>query len=469
MQERPQDAPSREGKIRHTVFSALKLVTLGVLTLLLLIPVASLLGLVRERQSRESEVHREIAGVWGEQQILGAAILTLPLRKPVGDGFITWERHYLPEHAEWSGSLETEVRKRGIFEVPVYQARLTAQGRFAAPDLAAHGVDPDGVDWPHATLTLGVRDLSGLQERVTVRWGGKRLHMAPGSEAPSLVPSGLKVTLGEGARELVLSGDPFRIDLAVRGTERLGFLPLGEVTTARLTADWADPGFDGASLPQEREISRESFTASWNVPYFVRSYPQEWSSNLSDEKALRLQDDARSSAFGVTLVRPADEYQQTERSVKYAILFIVLTFTTLFLLELLSPVRLHPMHYLLVGFALCLFYLVLLALAEHIGFLPAYLAASAAIVALVTSYVASVLSSWRRTVPLAGTLAVLYGYLYGLLRAEDYSLLMGAAGLFVILALVMYLTRKLDWWTLSFRLTTPVGEEPAGPSAPPVV
>jgi inner membrane protein len=170
--------------------------------------------------------------------------------------------------------------------------------------------------------------------------------------------------------------------------------------------------------------------------------------------ALRIRTEAEESAFGVTLVRPADEYQQTERSVKYAILFIVLTFTTLFLLELLSSVRLHPMHYLLVGFALCLFYLVLLALAEHVGFLPAYLAASAAIVVLVTSYVASVLGSWRRTVPLAGTLAVLYGYLYGLLRAEDYSLLMGAAGLFVILALVMYLTRKLDWWTLSFRFPT---------------
>jgi inner membrane protein len=454
MNEIQNTAPSAAGKVRSTVFSALKLVTLGVLTLLLLIPVASLLGLVRERQSRESEVRWEIANLWGDQQILGAAVLTLPLRKPVGDGLITWERHYLPEQAEWSGSLETEVRKRGIFEVPVYQARLTAQGRFAAPDLAAEGVDPDGVDWERASLTLGIRDLSGLQDRVTLRWGGTELRMVPGSDAPSLVENGLKVTLGEGAREMVLGGDPFRIDLAVRGTERLGFLPLGEVTEARLTADWADPGFDGASLPEERELSRDGFSARWSVPYFSRSYPQEWSARMSDDKALRLRNEAEESAFGVTLVRPADEYQQTERSVKYAILFIVLTFTTLFLLELLSSVRLHPMHYLLVGFALCLFYLVLLALAEHVGFLPAYLAASAAIVVLVTSYVASVLGSWRRTVPLAGTLAVLYGYLYGLLRAEDYSLLMGAAGLFVILALVMYLTRKLDWWTLSFRFPT---------------
>lgn len=453
MDESARNASPAGGKVRNTVFSALKLVTLGVLTLLLLIPVASLLGLVRERQSRESQVRGEIAGLWGEQQILGAAVLTLPLRKRVGDGFVEWERHYLPAQSDWSGTVEGEARNRGIFEVPVYQARLAAIGRFAPPDLETLGVDPDGVRWERATLTLGVRDLTGVQERVTVRWGEKRLEMVPGSDAPSLLPSGLKVVLGEGARKLVLGGDPYRIDLAVRGTERLGLLPLGEVTTARLTSDWKDPGFDGASLPQERKLTADGFTAAWSVPYFGRGYPQEWTPVPSDQKVRELRAVAEESAFGVTLVSPADQHQQTERSVKYAILFIVLTFTTLFLLELLSPVRLHPMHYLLVGFALCLFYLVLLALAEHFGFLPAYLAASTAIVSLVTAYVASVLGSWRRSAPLAGTLIALYGYLYGLLRAEDYSLLMGAAGLFVILALIMYLTRKLDWWTLSFRFT----------------
>lgn len=455
MEESPQTAPAASGKVRHTVFSALKLATLGVLTLLLLIPVASLLGLVRERQSRESRVHAEIADLWGGQQVLGAAVLTLPIRKRVGDGIVESRRHFLPVQADWAGTLKAESRNRGIFEVPVYQAQLVAFGRFA-PDLAALGVDPEEVRWEGATLTLGVRDLKGVQERVTVAWGDERLRMVPGSDAPSLLPTGLRVALGEDARELILGTDTYRIDLAVRGSGRLGFLPLGEITTARLESNWADPGFDGASLPRTRRLSGDGFTATWNVPYFGRSYPQEWSPGLSDQKVRELRAAAADSAFGVTLVSPADEYQQTERSVKYAILFIVLTFTTLFLLELLSPVRLHPMHYLLVGFALCLFYLVLLALAEHTGFLPAYLAASAAIVSLTTGYVASVLGSWRRSLPLAGTLAVLYGYLYGLLRAEDYSLLMGAAGLFVVLAAVMYLTRQLDWWTLRFRFTETV-------------
>lgn len=227
-----------------------------------------------------------------------------------------------------------------------------------------------------------------------------------------------------------------------------------------LEAPWPDPGFDGAYLLQKRTISEEGFSASWSVPYFGRGFPRSWRSDIARNQ--NTGNAAHASGFGVTLVRPANQYQQTERSVKHAILFIFLTFTTLFLLELLSPVRLHPMHYLLVGFALCLFYLVLLALAEHTGFLVAYLAAAAAIVSLIALYVRSVLRSWRRAAPLAGTLAVLYGYLYGLLRVEDYSLLMGAAGMFTILALVTFLTRKLDWWTLSYQLHDRSAKNAAG-------
>lgn len=268
----------------------------------------------------------------------------------------------------------------------------------------------------------------------------------------------------------------------IRGTQRLAFLPWGETTTARVISPWPDPSFDGASLPRERRLGETGFEAFWSVPHYGRGYPGAW----IEERGIagRWTDDDREqaadqgawlaalgapgppepsvvaeSAFGLTLTRTADQYQKTERAVKYGALFIVLTFGALFLLELLSPVRLYAPHYLLVGCASCLFYVLLLALAEHVGFLPAYGAATAGIVTMITLYARSLLGAWRRVAPLAATLSLLYLYLLSLLGAEDYSLLLGAIGLFVILGTAMYLTRNLDWRTLSFHRATGRKEE----------
>ncbi|HXT20739.1 MAG TPA: cell envelope integrity protein CreD, partial [Thermoanaerobaculia bacterium] len=243
---------------------------------------------------------------------------------------------------------------------------------------------------------------------------------------------------------------PFSLTLAVRGSEALHLLPLGDETTAELSSSWPHPSFAGAPLPRTRTAdSTHGFTASWSVPYFGRMYPQRWRGDQIDAAMLGAQ--LEDSKFGVTLLRPADPYQQTERAVKYAVLFILLTFTTVFVLELLSPVRLHPMQYLLVGAALCLFYLLLLALAEHLGMGRAYAVATAATVSLVTLYTRAVLAGWARAVAVGAVLAGLYGWLYTVLRAEDYALLLGALGLFATLAVVMFLTRRLDWATLRFR------------------
>jgi inner membrane protein len=205
----------------------------------------------------------------------------------------------------------------------------------------------------------------------------------------------------------------------------------------------------GAPLPRQRRVGPREFTATWEVPYFGRGFAQQWRSG--ETAAAELRRALPGAAFGVSLARPADPYQQTERAVKYAVLFIGLTFTTVFLLELLSPVRLHAVHYLLVGFALCLFYLLLLALAEHLGLGLAYLLAAGATAGLVTLYARAVLAGWSRAAVLGAALAGLYAWLYTLLRAEDYALLLGAGGLFAVLALVMFLTRRLDWGTLRFR------------------
>ena len=458
MFESVQPPPSEPGRFR----AVLKLFALGVLVLLLLIPVSQLLGLVRERSSRRNEVREELARVWGGEQTLGAVVLAVPYSVPAGSNVVateTWQSgtrvltvpsvgwtYFLPGAVQWHGKLAPEKKHRGLFEVTQYEARLTAGGWFARPDPAALGVKPEQVDWSHALVLLPVTDRRGLQERPVLRWAGHERSFAPGLTALDSFGSNLQAALVAGD----LDGDriPFSLDLVVRGSTALHLLPLGDDTTADLQSPWPHPSFVGAPSPNH-QTTRSGFAAHWSMPYFGRGFPQRW---RSDElEAQRLGAQLEQSTFGVALVQPADPYQQTERAVKYAVLFILLTFTTVFVLELLSPVRLHPMQYLLVGAALCLFYLLLLALAEHVGMVRAYAAAAGATAGLVTLYTRAVLAGWARALAVGTVLAILYGWLYTVLRAEDYALLLGAIGLFVTLAAVMFLTRRLDWSTLRFR------------------
>lgn len=429
--------------------SVVKLGMIGVLGLLLLIPVTQVLGLVRERQQRERDVQAELARLWGGAQTVGALVVAAPL--PSSSGPAEWV-HFLPAEVTWTGTLRPERRSRGIFEVTLYEARLAARGWFRRPDPSVLGVAPERVDWDRAVAVLVLDDPRGLASRPVLRWAGGERAFLPGVGPLAGLCAGVQAQLGAGGFDPHRSAAgriDFAVDLVLRGSESLQLLPFGELTRAELGARWSHPSFVGAPLPRQRRVGPEAFTARWEVPYFGRGFPQQWRSSETSADSLRFA--VPTAAFGVSLARPAGPYQQTERAVKYAVLFIALTFTTVFLLELLSPVRLHPAHYLLVGFALCLFYLLLLALGEHLGMGLAYLVAAAAIVGLVTLYARAVLAGWLRAGVLGAAMAGLYGWLYTLLRAEDYALLLGASGLFAVLAAVMFLTRRLDWSTLRFR------------------
>jgi inner membrane protein len=464
--------------------TVLKLVTLGILVLLLLVPVTKVLGLVHERQARLWQVQSELAKTWGAEQTLGALVLAVPYfaatssttgvvaksHAPAGGALAAapagWA-YFLPGAVQWRGRLEPEVRRRGIFAVTVYESRLTASGWFARPDAAALGIKPEQVDLGRAQVLLLVSDPRGLQERVVLRWGNRDRPFAPGlSPLGSSAGGGTaSIELAERTRDgggplnslqaALQPGDltaerlPFSLALSLRGSEALHLLPLGDETMAEIASPWPHPGFVGTPLPRHRQVAGQGFDASWSVPYFGRGLPQRWRGDqIGPERLAGLLAEAQ---LGVSLVRPADPYQQTERAVKYAVLFILLTFTTVFVLELLSPVRLHPMQYLLVGAALCLFYLLLLALGEHLGLGSAYAVATAATVVLVTLYTRAVLAGWARALAVGGVLSSLYGWLYTVLRLEDLALLTGALGLFAVLALLMFLTRRLDWATLRFR------------------
>ena len=445
-----------------------KVVGIGILVLLLLIPLAMVGGLVRERQERQLSVERELSSIWGAAQTVAGPVLSIPyesvceVQTAVQSGQVVSNLqacekvgHFLPETLSVGGPVKTEVRSRGIFDVVVYRADLHLAGSFARPSFgelsAETGAGPIGkIHWERASLGVGIPDLRGIRGRVDLDWQGRKVPFSPGVADPGLWSSGLRAPLrldaskGETAAGKPAAGErmPFALSLSLAGSSGLRFLPFGRQTRLALRSPWASPGFSGAFLPETRRVGEDGFEATWNVSYYGRSFPQSWSSSQTPGLLTAIS----ASSFGVDLVQPVDVYQKTERSVKYGALFLVLTFVTFFLFELFQPIRVHPVQYLMVGFALCLFYVLLLSIAEQVAFGVAYLVAGGATVALLGAYTAAVLRGKGRAAVFAGVLALLYGYLYVLLQAEDYALLLGSVGLFSILALIMLITRRVDWY-----------------------
>ncbi|MEM7052213.1 MAG: cell envelope integrity protein CreD [Acidobacteriota bacterium] len=444
----PNANPTLIQRLGESTF--VKLATLGFLLLLLLLPVSRVRSLVNERMGRQQEVRHEITRTWGSAQTLLGPVLTVPVEvlreRPVekeGDAVKTyWQAHYvriLPKSLSWQGEVNPEIRNRGLFEVVLYESELAASGHFEIPDL---GGDDRRVRWQDAEVALLLSTPRGLQREVILEWGDGEYPFRPGAGLADGLGSGIRVPLSDLAAD---SAVPFSFDLSLRGAEELLFIPVGDLTTVALGSPWQDPGFVGSFLPQQRRLDAAGFAADWQVPAFGRGFPGLWWDGQVADVTL----DA--TAFGVSLILPADAYQQTERAVKYAMLFIVLTFGTFFLLEVTSPRRLHAVQYLLVGFAQSVFYVLLLALAEHLGFAAAYGLAAVATVGLIAAYSASVLGGWRRAGIVGVSLALLYGYLFVLLRLEDLALLVGAVGLFAVLALLMIATRHLDWFSLRWQ------------------
>ena len=437
-------APSIRSRSFHIL---LKLVLIGVCAVVLLIPLIRITFLIEEREHRQWQARREITQSWGEPQQVGAPVLSIPFQRvmPKNDDsngffFVDHVLRALPEELHYAVDIEPQVRRRGLFEAVVYRAKVTVRGHLRMPSLERFAIDPDRIQWRDARVSFGLGHLRGLDGVPTLVLTGKPLALEAGNSADSLMGEALAAPL-PAALEVDVD-QPFELTFTLRGSDGLRFVPLGRQTTARLSAPWPDPSFQGSFLPAAPRIGAEGFEAGWSVPHFARSVPQAFIDQL-DPKA---QSALTSSTFGADLLLPVDFYQLVSRCTKYAVLFIGLTFGTFFLFERLAGLRIHPVQYLLVGFALCLFYLLLLALAEHTGFQIAYLTASVPTIALITSYCASALGNRSRALILGLLLTVLYGLLFVLVQLQTYSLLVGSITLFAILAAAMFLTRDIDWY-----------------------
>lgn len=429
--------------LSHSI--TLRLFVIGILILIMLIPVGMIESLIRERQYRQTEAQQEVSEKWGYPQTVGGLVLSVPYTvysRITHDNdreeliASTAYYHILPENLQIDGELVSEKRSRGIFETIVYSSELSLKGQFQLEPDVRNSIS--GLRWEEATVSLGITDLRSIQESVTLNWKGDSKLFNPGLPSQDVFQSGISVPVAVNWNDSAATADiPFSVELSLRGSDGIKFIPLGKTTTVAMRSGWSSPSFDGAFLPQEREIDEDGFVASWKVLNLNRPYPQEFKGSVPG---------IHESAFGVTLLLPVDHYQKSMRAAKYAVLFITLTFVVFFFIQIMGKVRIHPVQYILVGFALCMFYTLLISISEHLLFGWAYLIAASSIVLLVSFYAHGTFKSIKLTGILAAIMILLYGFIFTIIQLQDLALLVGSVGLFIALAVIMYITRKIDWY-----------------------
>ncbi|MFB6257275.1 MAG: cell envelope integrity protein CreD [Flavobacteriales bacterium] len=440
----PNETPhSTLKRIKNRIENSItvKFFLVGFLSLILLIPTFMIEDLIEDREERRDQVTQEIGSKWGQEQTLKGPVLNVPYkhfyrRKSGGMDHEIRYAHFLPDSLHIKGNMKPRIRYRGIYQVILYQSDLKLSGRFSDPDFQEWKIPNKNILWDKAFVSMGITDMRGIKEAIDLRFSGKNYSVDPGIPSNDILHSGIstKVDLGP---DSTTTDHPFEFSLKLNGSETLKFTPVGKKTKVKLRSEWSTPSFGGAFLPNDRKIDKNGFRADWKVLHLNRNYPQQWK---GEDHQLR------GSAFGVELLFPVDHYQKSLRAVKYAIMFIGLTFLTFFFSEVLNRKRIHPIQYLLIGLALCIFYTLLISLSEHFGFTPSYLIASAAIIILITSYSGSILRSKKLTALVGFLLLALYTFLFTTLQLQAYSLLLGSIGLFVVMALVMYLSRNVDWY-----------------------
>ncbi len=417
-----------------------RVAVLAGLSILLLAPLWSLRELVNERRGLRSQAASSIAAGWGDRQTLLGPVLVLALDCPWTDdkgksGVSRQIVTRLPATFSVDGDLSTELRRRGLHAIPVYRAHLRTAFEFVPPERNLLEAQCADARLSAASVVFALSDPRGIDRISPLRIGDAEAGWLPGTPLTGAWARGVQAPLpvallADGAAPLALAAE-----LDLRGTDRLALLPVGGATAAKLRADWPSPSFDGAFLPATSALRADGFEASWTISELARPLPSLFAGDPPS--------DLEAAAFGFTWFQPADGYLMTERSLKYGFLFVALTFLIFFGFELTAERRVHPLQYGLVGAALCIFYLLLLALSERAGFGAAYLAAAAATTVQITLYARALLAGMRRAAVLGGLLIALYSGLYLLIGLEETALLVGSVALFVLLTVAMWLTRRV--------------------------
>lgn len=423
---------------RYTI----KGLVVGILILIMLIPSVFIMSLVSERSERQREVAAEVSSKWAGAQTLTGPLLVVPYSEAIQDkeGKVTvYEKfaYFLPDQLSINGKLQPEIRHRSIFDIAVYRSDITLQGNFAPLNFGKLNIAKNDFHADRAYICMGINDFRGIEEQLNIQWNDSSYTFNAGVPDNSVITNGVNtaINLNEGT---ISQSNSFTIQLRLRGSERLSFTPVGKTTEVHFTSPWTNPSFDGSFLPLTTPVVTDSgFTADWKIQHLNRNYPQSW----KNEKY-----NIVSSDFGITLLQPVDSYSKTMRSVKYAILFIALTFGLYFFIEILQKTAVHPVQYVLIGLALSIFYTLLLSISEYLRFNIAYAIASTATVLLITLYTKSLFSTWKIALLFGGLLTMLYSFIFILIQLQDGALLFGSIGLFILISIIMYYSRKIDWY-----------------------
>ena len=434
-----------------------RIVVVVILIVLMTIPLGMVKDVVSERSLLYWSVQDDIAETWGHQQHLRGAVLLIPYTEKFEtveiitkeDGSeqqknkVTFKHRtaiVLPDELHINVKLQSDTRKRSIYETLVYTADLAINGKLSKPEITPLSNHIDKIHWEQAWLALGLSDTQAINHVSKLDWNNKVGHVdfEPGTKITKLIDNGFHAPLNLSDFKQVSRLDstvPFSLRIDVNGSRGFYFSPFGKVTNVAVNSDWPHPSFQGNVLPDEHNIEQSHFNASWSVPHLARNYPQMWTLEAQTF-------DIEEFKAGVDLFESVSLYSQVTRAIKYGILFIVLTYITFLLFEMGVGQRLHIVQYGVIGLALSIFYLMLLSMSEHLGFFKAYISAATVIVIMISAYVFLVIRNLSRTVIIASLLAGLYALLYAMLQLEDYALLAGTVLLLVVLGTIMYVTRN---------------------------
>jgi len=434
-----------------------RMLMVGALVLILIIPLIYIEDLIRERASRQESVINEINEQWGNEVLLNGPILKIPYRvfneKTITDATTkqvyteTAEEikhaYFFPDELNITTKINPEEKKRGIYSTAVYNSSLDISGNFTKPDFSEIEIPEEHILWNKVKLIIQTSNLKGVSEakvtlnsknhEVVSKYNGNnnnayiaevRMHSLE-TKPINLDPSTL------------LKPMDFKIQLNIKGSKQMRFIPIGKESNAEMTSNWKNANFFGEFLPyNDDKINDNGFDAKWKILDINRAFSQKHFEYLPD---------FREFAFGVNFMIPVNEYQQSERSAKYGFLVIALTFLVFFLIQTLSKIHIHPFQYLMIGLALTMFYTLLISISEHSTFNKAYLIAGIAVVSLISLYSKSILKSSKFTLFILASLTALYTFIYVIIQLENYALLVGSVGLFIILSIVMFVSKKIDW------------------------
>ncbi|RQO30576.1 cell envelope integrity protein CreD [Taibaiella sp. KBW10] len=414
---------------------------ISIFVLALLLPISYIKDLIAERAGRQAEVTEEVSKKWSNPQTLTGPLLAIPYYERVKkEGKEHTQKsiaYFLPDDLQIDGAIQPEIRNRALYKVGLMKSELLMKGTFKPINLTALELNSEDMLWGEAKLILGLTDIKGLSKDVQLSWGTQALMMRSGIPQNNFANNGVSIPVSVNAG----SETGFNIKLSLKSSKYIYFNALGNNTDIHLKSSWTAPSFEG--MPDTTEIDKTGFNAHWKLVQASRGYPQQWKNNSVNLSGY---------ALGVRFANADENYIMTERIVKYAILFIALTFAIFFLIEMLQKLQIHPLQYGLVGIALCIFYILVLSISEYAGFNTAYAIASSATVALIGMYVWSIFRKTSVSLAFTFGLAILYAYIFFLIQLEEMSLIFGSVALFLVVAAIMFFTRKVNWYNLGKRV-----------------